>query len=307
MKIFIDRAPVTGPWGGGNKTVTELTNQLREAGAEVIHHLGDEDIDIIFCFDPRPNKFGLWYQHYANYKSRYGCKIIQRVGDLGTHGKPELTELVRQSIKFSDFLIFPSAWAKEWIGYDGANSLVINNAPMKIFHKFKRNTELTTPINLVTHHWSTNVKKGFSFYKKLDEFVGANMDFQFTFIGRIPEGFKFKNSKYIEPIGNNEHLAELMAHSDIYVTASEEEAGANHVLEAVASGLPILFHESGGSIVNYCKDYGLPFGSFQTFQDALVNMKDSYNDHKRIVMEYDNDIVTTVEKYRNLIWKIAKK
>ena len=88
MKIYLNRQPLKGPWGGGNKTVTKLSETLEKTGHQVTFRLED-NIDMIFCFDPRPNKNGEWYQHFLNYKnSRPRTKIIQRVGDLGTHGKP---------------------------------------------------------------------------------------------------------------------------------------------------------------------------------------------------------------------------
>ena len=120
MKIYINREPVLGPWGGGNKTVTKLFEKLNEQH-EVVFQLCP-DIDLIFCIDPRPNNYGEWYQHFLNYRSQFrGTKIIQRVGDLGTHSKPHLTELVRQAVACSDFIIFPSDWAKDWLGYSKDN------------------------------------------------------------------------------------------------------------------------------------------------------------------------------------------
>jgi hypothetical protein len=35
----------------------------------------------------------------------------------------------------------------------------------------------------------------------------------------------------------------------VYITASEHEAGANHIMEASAVGLPVLFNASGGSMM----------------------------------------------------------
>ena len=43
----------------------------------------EDNIDLIFCFDPRPNNKGEWYQHFLNYKSLNTTKIIQRIGDVG--------------------------------------------------------------------------------------------------------------------------------------------------------------------------------------------------------------------------------
>ena len=104
MKIYFNRKPVSGPWGGGNKTLASLVSAL---DTRIVFDL-DDDVDVIFCVDPRPNENGLGYQDFLNHKFYNGSKIIQRVGDVGTHGKPELTELVKQSIKYSDVCIFQS-------------------------------------------------------------------------------------------------------------------------------------------------------------------------------------------------------
>ena len=109
MKIYINREPVTGPWGGGNKIICNLSDRLKDLGHEVVYRLFDEDIDVIYCQDPRPNQHGEWYQHFLNHRTLFKSKIIQRVGDVGTHGKPELFDLVKKTSNISDFLIFPSS------------------------------------------------------------------------------------------------------------------------------------------------------------------------------------------------------
>ena len=48
-----------------------------------------------------------------------------------------------------------------------------------------------------------NWNKGFDVYKKFDELLeneDLNNKFEFNFIGRLPEKFKFKNSNLIEPL-----------------------------------------------------------------------------------------------------------
>ena len=74
MKIFINRKPVSGPWGGGNKSVTALHERLIEENFEIADTLSD-DVKIIFCFDPRPDNTGLWYGDFLNHK--YTFYIIQ--------------------------------------------------------------------------------------------------------------------------------------------------------------------------------------------------------------------------------------
>lgn len=306
MKIYINRKPVQGPWGGGNKTVIRLCAFLQSGAHEVVHSLKHNDIDIIFCFDPRLNSNKEWYQDFLNYKLRTGCKIIQRVGDLGTHGKPDLTNLVKQTMKYSDFFIFPSHWAKDWIGYSGNNYQIINNAPLPIYHKFKTKKDINSTIKLITHHWSTNVKKGFDFYAELDKYVGSNSNLEFTYIGRLPDNFKFKNCKYVQATGNNELLAKRLSESDIYITASKQEAGANHVLEAMAAGLPVLFHEDGGSIINYCNQYGLSFRNLDSFLISLEEIRLSYLNYKEKVMEFDSNIDSVIARYGEIICKMQE-
>jgi len=305
MKIYLNRKSVKGPWGGGNKTVTILANHLQLSGHEVVYKLDTPNIDVLFCFDPRPNNFGEWYKHILNYKNgRPKTKIIQRVGDLGTHGKPELTDLVKQSIKFSDFLIFPSEWAKEQSGFLGENSKIIHNAPLSIFHKFKKEADLKKDkIELITHHWSTNPKKGFEIYKYLDENIVGDR-FGFTYIGSLPSNFKFKNTTYIGATGDNEFLAEKISNSDIYFTASEEEAGANHVLEGLAAGLPVIYHTNGGSINNYCSDYGIEYNSVENVLEKIELAVINFNALKSKTLKYDNIIENVASEYIEILCNI---
>ena len=300
MKIYINREPVLGPWGGGNKTVTRLFEKLNEEH-EVVFQLCP-DIDVIFCIDPRPNNYGEWYQHFLNYKNQYkGTKIIQRAGDLGTHSKPQLTELVKQSVEYSDFIIFPSKWARAWIGYSKDNYRIIYNCPLEIFYENRNeSTEVNEKIKLVSHHWSTNPKKGFDVYEKLDKFIGNTDKFEFTYIGRKPDNLILHNSNYISPIDASQ-LSKLLPQNDVYITASIEEAGANHVLEAIASGLPVVYHKDGGSIIDYCEDYGEEYSTFEQMISSIEKVADNYSFYKDKVLCYNDHIDNVINKYVEVI------
>jgi glycosyltransferase involved in cell wall biosynthesis len=263
-------------------------------------------IDVIFCFDPRRNDSGYWYQDYLNYKNQNDCKIIQRVGDIGTHGKPELTELVKSSTRLSDFIIFPSAWARDTINFHGDNHRVLFNAPNKGFYDFRVKKEISKEdrLKIVTHHWSTNPKKGFDYYSSLDRLVGNTDNVEFTFIGRLPEGFRFANSNYHEATGDEELLAKIISENDIYLTASREEAGANHVLEAMACGLPIVFHENGGSISEYCADYGLQYNDLPSMIQKISEIKENYLTFKNSVLNYNDTIDGVIKQYVGIICNI---
>ena len=304
MKVYVNREPVVGPWGGGNRVVTQLCHRLREGGHSVVYGLC-EDIDIIFCFDPRPNLRGEWFEHFYEYKVATGAKIVQRVGDLGTHNKPRLTEMVKESMNISDFVIFPSEWAKERINFNKLNFAVVHNAPLEIFHKYKRKKFVGHKINIITHHWSPNPKKGYELYHIFDKMIASVMGhrYSFSYIGAKPQGvtFDFEPYDYTPPTGDNDFLASKLAEADIYLTASLEEAGANHVLEAMAAGLPIVYHKDGGSIEDYCSDYGESFENIQDMVKAIEKVAAEYDFYKDKVLEYNDDITRVIDEYEEII------
>jgi len=302
MKIYINRKPVEGPWGGGNKTVNALTKQLISLGHEVYFELNQNNFDIIFCFDPRPNHEGVWYQHLLNYKNQFGAKIIQRVGDLGTHGKPELFSLVSQTLNYSDHFIFPSLWAKNLSGIQTENYSVIRNRPKKIFNEYKKNdVYISDKPKVVTHHWSNSPKKGFDTYKFIDKFLSDKIDF--TYIGRVPDGFKFENSNYIPPT-DDKNICNILSKNEVYLTASKEEAGANHVLEAMAVGLPVIYHFEGGSINEYVSERGISFENNEQLISTVNLMCKNFEKYKNNCLKFNETISETIEEYCEIICQI---
>ena len=298
MKVYINRKPIKGPWGGGNKFVSSLADYLNRLGHEITYILTN-DIDVIFCFDPRPNNEGIWYQHFLNHKKKFGTKIIQRIGDVGTHSKPELAQLVKASSMHSDHVIFPSLWAKEKVNYTKNNFSVIQNGPLKIFYSNKKVVNKNkNRLKIVTHHWSTNEKKGYDFYEYLGSKIasGEIKNVEFTFIGRYNDKFSHEGINLVKPMTEAELSLELPNH-DIYLTSSLEEAGANHVLEAMAVGLPIFYRVNGGSINEYCKDYGIEYSK----KEELLQIKNKFKSFK--FKKYERTIIDVVKEYEEIICK----
>jgi glycosyltransferase involved in cell wall biosynthesis len=302
LKIYLNRKPKKGPWGGGNKTISALAEALKKEEHEVFFDFNRPDFDVIFCIDPRPDHTGVWYQHFLNYKNQFGAKIIQRVGDLGTHGKPELFQLIQQCLKYSDYFIFPSSWAKEKSQIQTNNFSVIPNRPRSIFHEFKKDKKLNAQkIKIVTHHWSNNPKKGFDTYRFIDEHLSEKYDF--TYIGRVPEGFHYKNSNYIEPIEDHD-IGRIVSQNDVYLTASKEEAGANHVLEGLACGLPTVYHDQGGSINEYVGDMGVSFSTNDELEKSIEEIVKEFPLYKNKCLNYNETIEQTIKEYSDLLCQI---
>lgn len=281
MSIFyINRAPVEGPWGGGSKILRALIDELRSRKHDVVHELWP-GIDVMICFDPRQGSSHSLLGHekmLAHAKNAVKRPLIfQRVGDIGSHSKPELFDLVLKSVQGSDVVVYPSQWAHDSIMYalqmidvsPTCKRHIIPNAPSAAFYVHRRTSHvLPQKLSFVTHHWSDNMMKGFDFYGKLASWAADN-GHTFTFIGRAPKSACFNITP---PMTENELAAELPKH-DVYVTASMFEAGANHVLEAIACGLPVVYHKDGGSIVQYACDFGVQFdGSIASFEKALSEL-----------------------------------
>tara|TARA_Y100000592_G_scaffold15326_2_gene22356 strand:- start:5628 stop:6536 length:909 start_codon:yes stop_codon:yes gene_type:complete len=298
MIVYVNRKPHVGPWGGGNKTLSGICENLTSLGHSVVFNL-QENIDVILCFDPRPDSSGIWYQHLYNYKQKFNTPIVHRVGDLGTHSKPELYDLVKQTIPHSSHVVFPSQWALEYSDFKGKNYSIIPNRPRSIFYENRDiNFKSTEKLKAVTHHWSNNPMKGFDVYSHIDKNLADILDF--TYIGRVPESFSFARSKYIPPVDDRE-ISKLLPKNDFYLTASRQEAGANHVLEALAAGLPVIYHEDGGSIGEYVGNHGIPYSDQDSLYSAILDMKENLESYKANLKDYSEDIQQTIDQYCEII------
>ena len=302
VKVYINRKPVYSPWGGGIKTVNLLCESLKNKNFEVVHDLNHDDISIIFIVDPRTSEWGESYHDIHEYSVKKKIKIIQRVGDLGLHSKPELTQLLKLSIPKADCVTYISDFAKNYLGIEHQNDNVINLAPLSNFYiNRNKNIDLSYPVRILTHHWSNNVKKGFEYYDFLDSNL-TNYDnkIEFTYIGNLPNNFRFKNSTSISPVGIESLIGMLPKH-DFYLSASVDETGGNHVLEAIGAGLPVLYHKDGGGIVNYCDGYGIEYNSVKDMIEKIPVMITEYTKIKKEVLKYNSTLEDVVDKYVNLI------
>jgi len=310
MKIYINREYVPGPWGGGAKPLGRMIEMLKAKNHEVDFDLKNQRYDVYVCWDPRPNSRGVWYGTLHDHRFKFGGKIVQRVGDVGTHGKPELTNIVKTSTLYSDHVIFVSDWALDYAGRThierATNVSVIPNGALSIFFKNRKAlSSVGKRLKVVTHHWSNNEKKGFDVYSKIDNMITNNeLDISFTYIGRIPEGLRWKNIKLISP-KDVSYLSKNLPTYDVYLTASREEAGANHVLEAMAAGLPILYHIGGGSIPEYCRAYSnYQYKDDETLKNVIAKCAADYKRAHLDILKFNRTTDSAIKEYVKIIEKM---
>lgn len=254
MKIYVNRLPIKGPWGGGNMFVQACYDHLESFGQMIVH--ANDQItapDVILLVGTEQERSGISAEQAIFYKNlmkdHRDVKIILRVNEndarKGTSGVD--AGLINLSSHI-DGTIFVSRWLREYFmkkEWNCHQTDVIKNGVDK--EVFKPGTKIGgDKIHLVTHHWSNNEMKGFDIYEKLDEWVGNNPKFDFTYIGR--DRGTFKNSKVIEPLFGN-RLGEELGKYDVYISASRFDPGPNHVIEAISAELPTyVYKDCGGGV-----------------------------------------------------------
>ena len=296
MKVSIGSKIFEGPWGGGNLFVKNLKNYLESKGVKVIFDLYDADIDLIVLTDPRKSSYSSTYTHkdIMNYLKYINEKavVVQRFNECDERkNTKDVNNFMIQANVCSDKNIFVSNWLEEIYKRSGLtdkeNQIIMTGADKEIFnnkdfHKWDEKSKF----RIVTHHWGTNINKGFNEYKKLDSFIGEgdnSKTFEFTFIGNLPEDFEFIHSNHIEPLHGKNLSNELKRHH-LYLTASKNEPSGNHHIEAAQCGLPILYINSGGT-PEYCNRYGIEF-SISNLEEKLDEMINNYKMYAKKINEY---------------------
>lgn len=315
MKIAIGTHIKKGPWGGGNSFAINLKNFLLENGHEVVHKLNDDDIDVIIMTDPRKtsetssiNRTDI--KRYLKY-IKANTPVIHRINECDERrGTDYINSYYIDSNKIADATVFVSEWLKELYLNEGIENkdlyVVKAGANKKYFSKdiLKPYIKSET-LKIVTHHWGTNINKGFAVYEKIDdilEFYGDKSFFSFTYIGNLPKKMKFKKIKHINPI-NHDKVGNVLKKYNVYLTASLNEPSGNHHIEALSCGLPILFVKSGGT-TEYCQNYGLEF-SAENIEEKIKNIWENYSEYQKKVKSYKYNSDDMCQQYLKIIQDTA--
>ena len=312
MNISIGCNLQTGPFGGGNQVNRALADHFMNLGHNIQFDLSSGDIDLIILVDPRTNlrsiSFGdreiLKYLLFKNSKSL----VIQVVHECDERkGTKGLNKRLAWANNIADYTVFISEWQQQLFLTQGFNfnndSVIRNGSDEKIFTwdgipKWSGQG----PLKLVTHHWSNNWMKGFDIYVKLDEMLSSDKwrdRIKFTYIGNLPENFKFKNSLHIEPLASEDLALQLKSHH-AYLTGSINEPAGLHHIEGALSGLPILFRDSG-ALPEYCSGFGETFSNTDDFESALERLISNYNHWSEKLKLYPYNFEKMCNDYQYLI------
>ena len=317
MKVSIGYKLRSGPWGGGNQAMRALADDLRRRGVQVAFDLNECDLDIILMTDPRRRSLTASYndEDVFRYLRRvnHGAIVVHRANECderkGTRG---VNRQLLAANRCADHTVFVSSWLKHHFVRLGlpctSRSVILNGAARSIFYSEGYQAwDGNGPLKLVTHHWGAHWMKGFDIYERVDGLIAAD-EFRgrltFTYIGNLPQGFRFTNATYIEP-AHGRALADQLRRHHVYLTASRNEPGSNHQNEGAACGLPLLYRQSG-CLPEYCSGFGIGFTE-KNFEEKLSEMFKTYDRWAPRMSEYPHTAERMCERYYDLFERLIRR
>ena len=155
MRIFINRKPVSGPWGGGNLFLKSFVKEFEKAGHEVVFDF-NKKMDAIFIQDPRYGNTPASINEIVQIKNTFpDVKIFHRVNECDARkNTSEMDAMLQLCSKISNHTFFVSKWMrdyhlqKEW--HCKNYSVVYNGVDPD--HFYPREKINNGKINIVTHH-----------------------------------------------------------------------------------------------------------------------------------------------------------
>lgn len=253
MQTYINRRPVTGPWGGGAQFINAYHRHSRTTGVELVSgSLACPDVMLLAGLDNDGTDIGVEQAIAYKMYMKPGCKLVLRVNECDARkGTDRLDTWLVEASKHVDGTVFVSRWLQAYFirkGWACKNqAVIVNGVDGNVFKPGPKAAD--GRLHIVAHHWSDNRMKGADVYERLDELVGERPDqFAFTYIGR--HKCDFKHARVVKPLHGRELGDELGRH-DVYVSASRFDPGPNHVLEALSCRLPTYVHSDGGGCVEF--------------------------------------------------------
>jgi len=258
------------PEGGGNYFLWNFLAYLKRQGMAYTDRIDDGRYDVLFASH--------WLVPPETIRrakrSNPGLRVVHRIdGAAQDYGRnPQADRVQRQVNLLADLTVFQSQYCRRStrelflvIAHDGP--IIHNPVDVEQFRPDGERVTFPEPVTVCCATWSTNPRKGL---QSVYDAAAANPDIGFVLCGRYPDAPRLPNV-HMMGVLDRRTLATIMRSCTAFVTFSEREACPNVVLEALASGLPVLYKPSGASpeLVGEC---GLPveLADFRTQLDRVV-------------------------------------
>ena len=274
VRVYFNFTERRGPYGGANSFLRTLRKALRRRGVTVtddprahvdvvlLNALTDE-IDLAFV------------QRIA----QQGAPIVHRKVGYRASGSPEMRAVHdgvvhgdKLQIEFSPFLrhtIFQSEYSRGVFlssGFTGTYSIIHNGVDEDVFNPTERRLlgsrprrpwDGASPLRVVVSTWSTDPKKGFEDYRRIDDELAGRKDVELTLVGRVPDGLRFRTFRVLRARPAARLAAELRRHHALLQLARYETC-SNALIEGINCGLPAIYLDSGSN-AEVAGQYGVEY------------------------------------------------
>lgn len=298
--------------GGGSATFRRHFEHWLEArGISWTDNL-DADYDFLFV-----NAWQTPYREVYRHKKRFQqLRVIHRIDGAGKdYGRTDGSDAIQEAVNtLADLTIFQSDYSR----YSTSEKyrIIRQNGPV-IYNPV--DTEAFTPNGehldfgfgntapvVLSAIWSPNPRKGAWRVPFLAE---QNPTINFVYIGSTEFETAPPNLKIWRSMLPAE-LAKAMRSADVFVNLSQNDPCPNVVLEAMASGLPVLFVKSGGTPELVAEGAGLSFETDDEFQQQLHQVLadlDAFSAKARQHVEDSLRLDIVFPQYWNAIEKSHRK
>lgn len=320
IKIYIHYNITDKPWGGGNSFLKAFRDYIRNHKKDhykVVNKI-TKDCDIFFMNGGHKGQ-GVYLdlaeiKEIKNKKRLFQKnkrKIIYRLDGARykyIKEKSVMDELQYEALQYSDFVIFQSQECLESfaeLGYNKNNYVTIHNGVnQQIFNTYNKSFwDKKEKLKVFSCNWSANLHKGYKTIAKFSE----NENVESHFVGRWNNEVDPKNVKILPPMEQKE-LANYYKKCDVFLHPAQNDPCPNVVLEAMSSGLPVIYHNSGGT-PEIASKYGICLPDVINNKSIDAIIKDLTEQYDRYVKLLKDDseffsINNVAEKYLSIFNKV---
>ncbi len=310
--VAINMFPAAGAWGGSSVFVHQFMAALLRCGIRPVFDLIGP-VDVILIIDPREdlmNKaFGM--KEIIRYKNiNPEVRIIHRINECDQRKASDfMDECLRHANGIADHTVFISQWLQDyfserWFDSSCSHQVIYNGADSAVFHPLGAHHFDGGTMRLVTHHFSANLMKGFAVYQQVDALIADGLlpDTELWIIGGRPPEMQWRVARLFAPAAGRE-LADLLRQCHVYITASLWEPCGMHHVEGAQCGLPLLYHEDGGGIVEAGQRYGIGFRK-ASLVAATQKMRVNYREMRRRVYRDMPDGLSMAMDYVRAVYRV---
>jgi glycosyltransferase involved in cell wall biosynthesis len=270
MKLFIDYKTTKEPWGGINTFFRNFI-ECSEEFSDIITLVDDYRLAdvILFGANSRGIKTKISLEDVRTY-GQSKAKVFHRLDGM----RQGFDSFVKSTEKYIDGYIFQSKKGLQDYSFVKKPSVVIHNGVNQALYRSKATTWLPdNKLKCLLISWSNSLDKGFREFSIVSK---ANSKVKCTFVGRWPESLQKEYVNVIDPISNNS-LPEIYRDHDVLIFPSKLESCSNVVLEALSSGLPVVYYKGSGVEEIVGEKYGIPISDFSDTRTFLSILQRSYN------------------------------